>query len=804
MSGEQGHGQEPGSSHAELSGTSRDVVQAGHVDGGIHFHGGSRAPGHGAARPRQLPHDTRHFVNRTAELGQLDDLLGPGRDTPSAEASVCVVAGTPGAGKTSLALRWAHRARDRFPDGQLYINLHGYDPQEPVTAQQALHGFLLGLGVPSGSVPSGAEEAAGLYRSLLAGRRLLVVLDNAATESQVRPQLPGSPGCPVLVTSRGRLSGLAVRDGAQRITLGVLPEGEAVSLLRAVTAGYRTEESPEHWAELAGLCARLPLALRVAAERAATHPHTSLHELVADLRDESALWNALSTGDDAEAEAVRTVFAWSYRALPPEAARLFRLLGLHPGPEFATGAAAALAEDTERHVRQTLDVLVGAHLLEQKGPDRYGFHDLLRAYATDLAREEEEPEHCSAALRRLLDWYLHTALAARELLSPGREPVGAGPPADGVTPVSFSDYDAAVGWVEREQANFPPVVRAAERSGCDRHARLLAEVLFDARAPSAPKTEWIGVAEAGLSSSRRAGDRSGEATLLHYLGFAHRSLNALDRSIACHEQALAIRRELGDRWGETDVLNALGLVHLERRQLDRAEARFDEAMQLFRQLGDQQSVDLTLSNRAGARHDAGRTREAADDMEQALAGHRAHGDKAYLGDALCATSLIRLELGDHEAAHALASEAVDLALELRDHTLEGYWLLALGAAQRAEGEHAGALASYHRSALLHRRLGNRNREALAWRGTGETYTAMHRTDDAVDFLRRAAAVHAELGDSWNEALALAAWAAAREQDDGRPDGTTAGELRQRAVSLLSAFTDGRAVRLRGRLARGRT
>ncbi|QHF98680.1 hypothetical protein DEH18_20555 [Streptomyces sp. NHF165] len=657
------------------------MVQAGHVDGGIHFHGGSRAPGHGAARPRQLPHDTRHFVNRTAELGQLDDLLGPGRDTPSAEASVCVVAGTPGAGKTSLALRWAHRARDRFPDGQLYINLHGYDPQEPVTAQQALHGFLLGLGVPSGSV---------------------------------------------------------------------------------------------------------------------------LHELVADLRDESALWNALSTGDDAEAEAVRTVFAWSYRALPPEAARLFRLLGLHPGPEFATGAAAALAEDTERHVRQTLDVLVGAHLLEQKGPDRYGFHDLLRAYATDLAREEEEPEHCSAALRRLLDWYLHTALAARELLSPGREPVGAGPPADGVTPVSFSDYDAAVGWVEREQANFPPVVRAAERSGCDRHARLLAEVLFDARAPSAPKTEWIGVAEAGLSSSRRAGDRSGEATLLHYLGFAHRSLNALDRSIACHEQALAIRRELGDRWGETDVLNALGLVHLERRQLDRAEARFDEAMQLFRQLGDQQSVDLTLSNRAGARHDAGRTREAADDMEQALAGHRAHGDKAYLGDALCATSLIRLELGDHEAAHALASEAVDLALELRDHTLEGYWLLALGAAQRAEGEHAGALASYHRSALLHRRLGNRNREALAWRGTGETYTAMHRTDDAVDFLRRAAAVHAELGDSWNEALALAAWAAAREQDDGRPDGTTAGELRQRAVSLLSAFTDGRAVRLRGRLTRGRT
>lgn len=730
-------------------------------------------------------------MNRTHELRQLDALLTREDDTGPLLISVCIVAGTPGAGKTSLALRWAHRVQEQFPDGQLYINLRGYDPQEPVTAQQALHGFLTGLGVPADAVPADLGAAASLYRSLLADRRILVVLDNAATESQVRPLLPGNPQCLVVVTSRGRLSGLAVRDGAQRITLGTLPEDEAVSLLRLVTSGHRSQDATEHLIDLARLCARLPLALRIAAERAATHPHTGLAELIEDLRDESALWDALSTGDDAEAEAVRTVFAWSYRALPPEAAGLFRLLGLHPGADFGLGVAASLGGVTERRARQLLDVLVGAHLVEQVAPDRYEFHDLLRAYAGDTARQEESPDSRTAALRRMLDWYLHAACAAREVIEPGKSSAGIGSPADGVTPLSFVDYDHAVGWSEREHTNFLPVVRVAEQAGLDAYARDLAEVLFDAQAPSAPVADWIAVLRLGISGSRRLGDRSGEATLLHYLGFTHRQLNHLAEAMDCHQASLAIRRELDDPRGEAESLNALGLVCVYTRQLDQAETRFDQAMELFHRLGASQRANTVLSNRAGARHAAGRLAEAADDLGRALPAHRAAGRKPAIGDTLYISSMVHLELGEPEAGLRLATEAVDVALELRDHTLEGYWLLALGHAQRALGRHTEALTAYHRSATLHRRLGDRSREALAWQATGETYRLLQRPTEAADFHRRAAATHAALGDPWNQALALEAWATALAPQDPEAARTH----RRQAHSLAAPFTDPRATRL---------
>ncbi|MGO4421959.1 NB-ARC domain-containing protein, partial [Streptomyces sp. MCAF7] len=380
----------------------------------MHFHS-TRATDDPGPRvvPRQLPGDVRGFVNRTEELHRLDAILAGGERDSSAVVAICVIAGTAGVGKTSLALRWAHQVKTAFPDGQLYVNLRGYDPGEPVTAREALHRFLTGLGVQPGAVPTDTEAAAALFRSLLADRRMLIVLDNAATVTQVRPLLPGHAGSLVIVTSRSRLSGLAVRDGAHRITLGTLPEPEAVSLLRAVTSGYRPEDDAEKLSELARLCARLPLALRIAAERAASHPHMRLDELIADLRDESALWAALSTGDEQDADAVRSVFAWSYRALPPDAARLFRLLGLHPGPAFGLGAVSALAGVSVRQARQLLDVLVGAHLLEQTAPDRFEFHDLLRAYATEQSRLDETADSRAGALRRVLDWYLHTADAAQ-------------------------------------------------------------------------------------------------------------------------------------------------------------------------------------------------------------------------------------------------------------------------------------------------------------------------------------------------------------------------------------------------------
>ncbi|WSM10414.1 tetratricopeptide repeat protein [Streptomyces sp. NBC_01716] len=623
---------------------------------------------------------------------------------------------------------------------------------------------------------------------------MLIVLDNAATAAQVRPLLPGGTNCLTLVTSRSRLSGLAIRDGAHRLTLGTLPEPEAVALLRAVTAGYRPEDDLRELSELAKLCAELPLALRIAGERAASNPHLRLADLIAELRDESVLWDALSIGDDDEAEAVRTVFAWSYRALSEPGATLFRQLGVHPGPEFGLPAAAALAGLPAVQTRQLLDSLVGAHLLEQTGPDRYQFHDLLRAYAAGLTRNDEPQEEGRTALHRVLSWYLCTAEAARTRLAPTEEPVSLPELPEAVQPLSFADYDAAMDWAEREHTNLLRAVSAAAGEH-DVLAWKLALVLWYVQPASASMTDWLTVGDTGLAAARRVNDSVAEAELLSCHGMAYHRINAWDESLDRHQRALAIRRANGDGAGEADSLNLIGLIHLRRRQLGPAASHFDQAATLWQAAGSERWAASALSNLATTHYNAGRLEEASVCTEEALAAHRALGNAGSVGNALRVLSCLQRERGELDAALDSAEEAMDIALSLRDHIYEAYWLLTLGDAQLALTRHADALASYQRAADLHRRLGNRSREAMSWQGAGEAYRALDRPDEAAHFHRRAAAVHHDLGDSWHEALALEALASAL-------DGL--GPHRSEALRLIAPYDDSRAVAMRRRLTEGRT
>lgn len=355
--------------------------------------------------PAQLPADVDVFTGRAEELAELDHLLAAGLTAGPGSTAVVItaVSGTAGVGKTALALHWAHRVRGEFPDGQLYVNLRGYDSDPPIPVEDALAGLLRALGLAGPDIPPEVDERAAAYRSLLDGRRILVVLDNAASVEQIRPLLPGARSCVVVVTSRDSLAGLAARHGARRLDLDLLPPDDAVALLRALI-GERVDAEPDAAATLAEQCARLPLALRMVAELVATRPGTSLAGLVDELAGGQRRLERLNAGGDPRTT-VRAVFSWSYRHLPADAARAFRLLGLHPGPDLDADAAAALTDTAVEQAQYLLDLLARAHLISLTSPGRYTMHPLLHAYSTQLATENDTEAERQAALTRLLATY---------------------------------------------------------------------------------------------------------------------------------------------------------------------------------------------------------------------------------------------------------------------------------------------------------------------------------------------------------------------------------------------------------------
>ncbi|MEY9860089.1 tetratricopeptide (TPR) repeat protein [Catenulispora sp. GAS73] len=715
-------------------------------------------------------------------------------DGESSGVHLVVIAGTAGVGKSALAVHFAHHSVGRFPGGQLFVNLRGYDSGPPVAPQAALERFLRALGVPAAEMPQGLEERAELYRSLLAGQRVLVVADNAATVGQVRPLLPGDAGCMVLVTSRGRLSGLSARDGARRLTLGLLPVPDAVALVEQAVSGNRDHDSAADVGELVRLCARLPLALRIAAERAAARPLMPLPELLGDLRGESSRWTALSTEDASESDTVRAVFAWSYQALPPVARRVFRILGVHPSAEFGIGAAAALSGVEPDRVRDFLDLLAGAHLLEQTGPGRYQFHDLLRAYAAGQVRQDEAPEEWGAALERCARWYLATTQAAVRAALPSL----AAPPLPALFlsagSFGFSDSDEATKWYRAEQQNLLAVAQAVSAAGLWDLAWRFPVVLHGMHAVYLPLDDWFEMAGLGAKAAEALDDETARAAVSATLADACRAAGRIDQAIVHHTAALDVWESIGDHAGTVRSATSLGLIFLARHDLGRADTAFGQALNASRALGDELGATAALSGTAHVAFESERLELAMDLADQVETAYLSAGaDRRLLATPPLLRARIHRESGRLSRAAIELDAAQQIADEVELPLLHQAVLLERGALEYTGELYDQALETFRKAIALGRPLRQPAREAQAHTGLGRALLAKDRPTEAAEALQLAASTYSELDQPWRHAQALGLLADALDRLGQTEDARAA---REDGVRLLRGFSDSRSEKLR--------
>jgi DNA-binding SARP family transcriptional activator/tetratricopeptide (TPR) repeat protein len=634
--------------------------------------------------PRQLPAAVTPFTGRTAELEILSGLL---EHMPGAGGSVVIsaIGGTAGVGKTALAVHWAHHVAGRFPDGQLYANLRGFGPSgAPATAADAVRGFLGSLGLPQDRIPADPDAQAALYRSMLAGRRMLIVLDNAGDEEQVRPLLPGSAGCLVVVTSRRSLAGLAAQ-GAHLITLDVMSEAEARELLSARLGARRAAAEPEAVSELAALCARLPLALAVAAVRAAASPGFPLAALAAQLRDTPARLDALAAQD--QASSVRAVFSWSQQNLSDPAARMFRLLGLHAGPDITAAAAASLAGTDVREARRVLAELSDAHLITEQVPGRFSCHDLLRAYAIEAAHAQEGAAERHAATLRVLDHYLHTAWSAASLLMPGRDPaLDLARPQPGTRPEALGDGDEALGWCRAEHQVLLAAIARAAADGFDAHAWQLPWALADYFSRTGHWQLLADTHRTALAAARRLGDRAGQARAHQGLGYAQIMSSPGQPSHPDLTQALQLYQELGDLLGQAAAHFGFAMAFEGQRRPQAALDHARQVLSLARAAGHRGEEAAALNLIGYLAAELGDYQPALGYCQCALEMHRAAGDR--MGQAATWDSLgyVHHHLGHYARAATCYQQALQHAREVGSLLDQATILDHLGATRDAAGD----------------------------------------------------------------------------------------------------------------------
>ncbi len=650
--------------------------------------GGIGGPGTAPLVPRQLPAAVPHFAGRAAELATLTRALDGGG--AGKRARIMTVTGVAGVGKTTLAVHWAHRVARQFPDGQLYVNLRGFDPSGvPVAAAEAIRGFLTALSVPADMIPASADAQAGLYRSLLAGKRMLVVLDNARDPAQVRPLLPGSAACMAVVTSRTWLTGLVAAEGAWQLSLDVLGEAEAAELLTARLRGQRATAEPEALAELITLCAGLPVALVIVAARAIAQQHLPLRRLAAELRAARNRLDALTTGDSATD--VRSVFSWSYLSLSAPAARLFRLAGLHPGPSISAEAAASLAGQPLAATGLALRELVSARLIEEHAPGRFALHDLLREYAAERAKSAGTQASRRAAIHRMLDHYLHTAVAARTLLEPQALEMAPATSIQGVTLACLADHVEAANWFEAEHRALMAVIRLAADLGFDRHAGQLPATLTSVLDQSARWADLATASAIALASARRAGHREAEAYALRGLGGACARLGRYDEALIHLRRCLSQFTELEHLDGQARAhLNLSCLMHF-MGDSELALSHAHRARELFELLDQQQAGLAAALNTVGwfeAQH--GRMKEGLAYCQRALALAQELDNRGVAAATWDSLGYVRHLLGQYEAAVTCYRQSAAMYAELNAFWYRAEVLINLGDTYEASGDRQAA------------------------------------------------------------------------------------------------------------------
>ena len=745
-------GLEPGPRLREL----QRAILAGEPLPGPHSAQPTAAP----SVPAQLPADVAGFTGRRAHLDRLDTLLSTGDPTTTAVA-ISTLAGTAGVGKTALAVHWAHQVRAKFPDGQLFVDLRGYAADRPIRPIEALARFLRALGVPAEQVPSDVDEAATWYRSLLAGKKVLVLLDNAGHPDQVRPLLPGSPGCLALVTSRDRLAGLVARDGAIALTLDVLAPDESLALISRLLGADRIAAEPTAADDLAKLCGHLPLALRIVAADLARHPRRVLGHYTAKFAAGDRL-TALSVPGNPQL-AIRSAVDLSYAALPVPARRLFRLLSLVPGADFTAEAASAIADLSPEQSAPLLDTLAGAHLVGEHMPGRYALHDLLRLYANERATAEDDRASRKAAQRRLSDYNLRSVDAAADRLYPHVLRLTRRTPPSARTERFSTDLDASA-WLDSERTNLIAAVHHTAEHGPPTAAWHLADALRGYLNLRMYTLEWRAVAEAGLAAAEATGRPRARAA-------CHLSLGTLDMLQGRHEQAIEHLTEARayagrSRWqkGVAAALGGLGSVHWGRGRLDEAATHYTRALAINRRTGWHPGQVGNMHNLGLVYFGLGRLPLAAATFTQALEIDQRLGSRAGIARTMANLGDVQRSLGQLDEAAATLTSALSLAREIGDRYTEAGAECALASVHRDARRYREAQHHASAAAALAHDVGDPILEADAIAVLAGAHHHLHHIRQAVDGYQRALALTRAAGEPYGQVTALIGLAAARRDD----------------------------------------